>query len=176
MDGLKPERYGSRISYAARSALGDRYRTAGTVSFSVLILLLFGLSTDIPATAQTLSYGLSYLDEAILTSLSNLYIEGGLSFGLTVVYSLLGGIALTNMAVQLSSGGVELSGLGGILPGFLAAGCASCGVGLTGFLGIAGATALLPFGGDLVKTAGILLMLYSLYVFGDPEICEISPG
>jgi hypothetical protein len=60
---------------------------------------------------------------------------------------------------------------GAFLPGFLVAGCASCGVGLLAAFGFTGALAALPFNGNLVKLGGILVMTGLLHRSGNPKVC-----
>jgi hypothetical protein len=62
----------------------------------------------------------------------------------------------------------------GVLPGFLAAGCASCGAGVLGALGFVGAMAALPFEGNLLRLGGIVLLVFFLGRTGDPRTCSID--
>ena len=172
---VEPElnRFKDRVGKAVRASTNNSYRKAGTLFFSALIFLLFAFTTDIPWHLQTLNDGISYWDDAFLNSVASIYIAGGFSFLLTLVYSIVSGFALTNIAIQLKNSRISGKGLGSILPGFVATGCASCGVGLASFVGLTGVAAALPFHGDLFKIAGILLLFYALYDMGDPEICEV---
>ncbi len=161
-----------RVFRALKASTSNYYRIAGVLLFSIMIFLVFAFTTDIPWHLQTLESGFQYWDDAFLNGVAGIYIGGSMTFLLTILYSVTGGFALTNMIVQLRYRGVATKGLGGLLPGFVATGCASCGVGVIGMLGISGAAAVFPLGGDLFKLGGILIMVYSLYEFGDPEICE----
>lgn len=163
----------NRLRRSVRASTSNSYRKLSVTIFSVLIFLLLAFTTDIPWHLQTLREGIFYWDNAVLNGISNIYIGGIFSFGLTVIYSLVSGLALTSIAVQLKNSRVSGKGLGSILPGFIATGCASCGVGLTGIIGLTGVAAALPFQGDLLKIGGLILLFYALYGFGDPDVCEL---
>jgi hypothetical protein len=64
----------------------------------------------------------------------------------------------------------------GVLPGLLAAGCASCGAGVLGALGFVGAMAALPFDGNLLRIGGIGLLLAFLGRAGDPRTRSVDGG
>lgn len=157
-----------------RDATATRKRQAGVLALSVFTLAVFGFTTDINWHLETLQMGLHNWDEALLNGLTGIYLGGPVSSILTVLYSGLTGVVLTVFGVQLARRNFEGKKLTSILPGFVATGCASCGVGLTGVLGLTGAVAAFPFQGDLFKLGGILLLLYALNEFGRSEICEIS--
>lgn len=142
---------------------------------TVLSFISLLLASDPQYSIMTLSFGLHLLDEGIVTLSYNL-IRTAESLGLflTIIYSALIGISIVNFYYRVTA--VGLSGfkqLTGILPGYLVAGCAGCGVGLLSFLGFAGATAIIPFSGNLVRIIGITLMLGVLTSIGDPETCAI---
>lgn len=63
----------------------------------------------------------------------------------------------------------------GVLPGVVAAGCASCGAGVLGALGFVGTMAALPYDGNLLRVGGIVLLLFFLGRAGDPRTCSIDP-
>lgn len=163
-----------RLLRAGRAAFSGKKRALSSLFLSMLIFLLLALSTDIPWHLQTLQLGIGYWDEVLLNSVTEVYLGGLLSLILTLSYSLISGIVLTNFGIQLLNKNFAGRELGGILPGFVATGCASCGIGFTAFLGITGAS-IAPFGGDIFKLAGVILLIYALYSLGDPEICSI-PG
>jgi len=100
---------------------------------------------------------------------------GWIGLGLIVAYALLAGVAATH-AVTLSRRARRrnASTLLGVLPGFLAAGCAGCGAGVLGALGFVGAMATLPFDGNLLRLVGLSLLVFFLGRTGDPRTCAID--
>ncbi|MFB6076833.1 MAG: hypothetical protein ABEK12_01735, partial [Candidatus Nanohaloarchaea archaeon] len=99
---------------------------------------------------------------------------GAVGLGLLALYAVLSGIALYNVAVLVRMHGFkQLVNAGSITPAFLVGGCASCGAGLLGLLGFAGALAGLPFQGTELRVLGILLLAYFLSSTGDPRTCSI---
>jgi len=102
--------------------------------------------------------------------------SGWLGISLVVAYALLTGIAVTNtVALVRHARRAGASTLAGIVPGLLAAGCASCGAGVLGALGFVGAMAALPFEGNLLRIGGIALLATVLGRAGDPRTCSIDP-
>ncbi len=162
-----------RVKRASLASVSNPYRIAFTSIFAFLTLVLFAISTDVPWHLQTLQAGVGYWDDAFLNGIAGIRLGGLGTFVLTLVYSLLSGLALTNVAVQLTNSRLPAKEFSSLLPGFAATGCASCGLGIAGVLGLTGAAAALPLGGDLLKLLGVALIIYALYSFGDPEICDI---
>ncbi|WP_248515840.1 hypothetical protein [Salinarchaeum laminariae] len=149
---------------------------AGLVTIGTYVLLV--LSTYPQFTRQLLerdvtdvTYGVSVLTREVYLT------RGWLGLALVVVYSLLTGVAVTNAVTLLRhrrrSGATSIAG---ILPGVLAAGCASCGAGVLGALGFVGAMAVLPYDGTLLRVGGIALLLVFLARAGDPRTCSIGAG
>jgi hypothetical protein len=64
--------------------------------------------------------------------------------------------------MMLKKSGVATSTLG-LITGILGIGCASCGSLLVSLLGLGGALAFLPFGGQELGVIGVLLLLFSAY-------------
>lgn len=168
------------------SALGDallypltsniRFLTAAGVTVSTYVLLV--LSTFPQFTVQLIRNNPADLFYAISTLTRETYLSvGWLGLALVTIYALLSGIALTN-AVTLfrRARRTGASTVLGVVPGLLAAGCASCGAGVLGVLGFVGAMAALPFEGNLLRIGGILLLLFFLGRTGDPVTCAISDG
>lgn len=165
-----------RIRRSLEASLATGTRKASVVFFSVLVFLLLAFTTDIPWHLQTLQEGVQYWDNALHNAVMSIYLGGAFSLGLTVFYSITSGFALTSVLVHLRNLKLSGKGLGSILPGFVATGCASCGVGFASFVGLTSVAAALPFQGDLFKLGGIALLLYALHDMGDPEICELNAG
>lgn len=162
----------NRLKRSVKTSIRGKKRKASTALFSALIFLLFAFTTDIPWHLQTLEAGIQYWDNALLNGITSIYLGGIFSLILTVTYSLISSIVLTNVFVQLKNSRISGKGLGSILPGFVATGCASCGVGLAGFIGLTGVATALPFQGDLLKAGGLMLLIYALYEMGDSGTCE----
>jgi len=100
---------------------------------------------------------------------------GWLGLGLVAVYAVLTGVATINaLALVRRARRTGASTIVGVLPGVLAAGCASCGAGVLGALGFVGAMAALPFDGNLLRLGGIALLLFFLGRAGDPQTCSIG--
>lgn len=151
---------------------GWRRKTA-LISISLLTYFFFTFNTNIPwNTDILLGEPLGFIRVVQIGTAT--LIEGSLiGFGLKIIYSLLIGVTMVNFGIQLSQKNLSKETLGAMLPGFIAGGC-GCGIGMLGILGIAGAVTALPFQGNLVILAGMLLMTYSLNEMGDPEKCDID--
>ncbi|WP_049980075.1 hypothetical protein [Halolamina rubra] len=146
---------------------------ATVVTYSVLVLSAFPQFAVQILTRDPAQFGYA------VTALSRqLYLgTGWLGVALVAAYALLTGVAVTNAVTLLRRarrGGA--STLAGVVPGLLAAGCASCGAGVLGTLGLLGAMAALPFEGNLLRVGGILLLAYFLGRTGDPRTCSIEPS
>jgi len=165
-----------------RSALaypltGDvRLLGAGIATIATYVLLV--LSTYPQFTRQLLERDLTDVTYGVSVLTREVYLTSGwLGLALVVLYALLTGVAVTNAVALLQrrrrSGA---TGVAGILPGVLAAGCASCGAGVLGALGFVGAMAALPYDGTLLRIGGIALLLWFLARAGDPRTCSIGVG
>ncbi|SDF83152.1 hypothetical protein [Halorientalis regularis] len=150
-------------------------RTVATFAFAAVTYALLILSSFPTYSMQMLTTDLGYLDEAIVALTANTYQSvGAVALGLIVVYAVLTGIALTTAIGRIRhAGGTSARGLSSVLPGLLASGCASCGAGLLGTLGFVGALSMLPFDGNLLRLAGLLLLVAYLSRLGDPRRCTI---
>ncbi|AWB28625.1 hypothetical protein HARCEL1_04235 [Halococcoides cellulosivorans] len=100
---------------------------------------------------------------------------GAIGLALVAGYAVLTGVAVTNaVAILGRARKTGASTLLGVVPGVLAAGCASCGAGVLGALGFVGAMAALPFDGNLLRLGGIVLLLVFVGRAGDPRTCAID--
>ena len=171
------ERAGSRVSAAILSSLRTPKRLASTVFFSSLFFLLLSINAYSPRNFVLLKESLFNLDIVLLNGYAVFLNEGVLRLTLIVLYTSLAGIATTNFGVQLLSKDLNLRNMLGVIPGFFAAGC-GCGIGILGLLGLGGSLTLVPFGGNWILGLGVLLVIYALYRFGDPEVCglEVNVG
>ena len=143
---------------------------AGFTAYSLMVLVSFPSSS-----AQLIGRSLMYLPAAV--RMSSLYVidsSGMIGLLLTSVYSLLVGVSVSVLYMQLSM--KDFSSIHeslAYIPGLVVSGCAGCGAGLLGLTGFAGALALLPFNGNLVRLGGILMMIFLLGRTGNPRKCEI---
>lgn len=152
--------------------------TIGLTVVAVATYVVLILSTMPEFSLQMLGDGLHWLDYVLVSLTETIYRTDGPS-GLAVIalYAFLTGVAVVNAVVQLRLiGPSSLTDLSGVLPGLLASGCASCGAGLLGFLGFAGALAAMPYDGALLRVGGLVLLLYFLGRAGNPEQCAIRTG
>ncbi|WP_435345826.1 hypothetical protein [Haloarchaeobius sp. HRN-SO-5] len=172
------ERHVERLLAALAYPLTTAGRTLAVALFSVLTYVFLVLSSFPEYSAQMLGAGATYLDDAVLALTANTYSTiGELGLGLVVVYSLVTGVALTNALGRLGQVGPSgTRGLASAVPGLLASGCASCGAGVLGLLGFAGAMATLPFHGNLLRAGGLVLLLGYLARAGDPRYCDVGPA
>jgi hypothetical protein len=152
-----------------------RLAAAGALGVVTFVGLVF--STFPGYTAQMLSAGVvRYAGTAFVALLETTYRSvGGVGVGLIVAYALLTGVAFVNVGTQVARTDVSgLSDILGVVPGLLASGCASCGAGVLGLLGFAGALAAMPFHGNLLRLAGLVLLLLFLGRAGDPRRCRLT--
>ena len=156
--------------------VSSRRRLAGTAVATTLTYVVLILSTFPGMSVQMLAAGPQWVDETlVLLTQNTLATVGATGLTLVVLYAILTGAAVTVTAGQLfHGGGSGPSTLGGVLPGFVVSGCASCGAGVLGLLGFAGALAAMPFHGNLLRVAGILLLIGFLAHAGDPRRCRVE--
>lgn len=118
----------------------------------------------------------AYIEEMFLMNFDTTVLHYGWTpIVMNAIYAVLTGIALTNMVAQLRMLQLgSIANIGGILPGLLAAGCASCGPGLFALFGFTGAIAFIPFQGAVLRLSGLGLFLFFLGLSGDPRECRIN--
>ncbi|WP_117595469.1 hypothetical protein [Haloprofundus halophilus] len=151
-----------------------RLLTAAVATGATYVVLV--LSTFPQFSLQILANSPSRLVYAVVALTRESYLSaGGVGISLLVAYALLTGIAVTNaVALVRRARRASVETLAGVVPGLLAAGCATCGAGVLGALGFVGAMAVLPFDGNLLRVEGILLLAFFLGRAGDPRTCSIS--
>ncbi len=148
-----------------------RALSTSTVGTSVFFLTVFSASPQY--SVQMLTSGVQYWGTAFLTRFSGMLAASGyLGILLTLLFAMLVGVTVTNTMVQLKRNKLDLSSLGA-LPGFVVAGCASCGVGVLSLLGLGGVLASMPFEGNLLRLGGVLLLAVLIIRTGNPDICKI---
>ncbi|MDY6778416.1 MAG: hypothetical protein SVU32_07125 [Candidatus Nanohaloarchaea archaeon] len=151
------------------------WRAAGAVALVASLMYVVMMWGTYPAYFTDLvGADIFYLDNAIVAMTQyNLATTGVLGLGMTVLYAVLTGILAVNIGSQVYiQGASSLMSAPAAIPGTLAAGCASCGVGLIGLFGFAGVLTMLPFHGNLVRLAGILIILFVLQRMGNPMTCR----
>ena len=168
-------RAGADLAAALSFPLTTNRRALGAAALSVVTYVGLILSSFPGYSAQMLGADIGYINDAVLALTANTYATiGPFGLGLIVAYAVLTGVALTNVVTQLRM--QDISGvrdLLGVIPGLLASGCASCGAGVLGLLGFAGALAAMPFDGNLLRLGGIALLLFFLARSGDPRSCRV---
>ncbi|WP_136716461.1 hypothetical protein [Halorientalis salina] len=176
MSGAAPDTHGGRFIAALAYPFTSTRRTLATAAFAVATYCLLILSTFPTYSMQMLGAGPGFLDDAVLALTANTYeTVGALGLGLTVVYAAVTGVALTIALGRLRVVGLSSArGLSALLPGLLASGCATCGAGLIGLFGFVGALAMLPFQGNLLRLAGLVLLVGYLSRVGDPRHCAVG--
>ncbi|WP_232688792.1 hypothetical protein [Halobacterium zhouii] len=170
------ERHGERLLAALAYPLTSVARTLAFVVTAAATYVLLVLSSFPAYSMQMVSADVWYLDDAVVALTANTYATiGAVGFALVVAYAIVTGVAVTNAVGRLRHVGV--SGTGGLMsvaPGLLVSGCASCGAGVLGLLGFAGALATMPFHGNLLRAGGLLLLFVYLARAGDPSRCDIE--
>ena len=152
--------------------------TAGVVAFSVLTYLLLVMSTMPEFSVQMLGQGIDWLGYVVVSLTETTYHTSGVTgVGTLVVYAVLTGVAVVNVAGQIRVvGASSLKDLTGVIPALVASGCASCGAGLLGLLGFTGALAAMPYDGMLVRVGGLALLVFFLGRAGHPRRCGLEGG
>ncbi|MFD1586829.1 hypothetical protein ACFR9U_07530 [Halorientalis brevis] len=168
-------RHAERFLAALVYPLTTGRRAAVATVGAVLTYVVLVLSAFPGYTVQMLETSLAYADDAVLALTANTYASTGwVGVGLMVAYSMLTGVALVVAGTQLrTQRRAGAGGLTSLVPALVASGCASCGTGVLGLLGFAGAVAILPFEGNLLRLGGILLLVGYLARTGDPRTCAV---
>ncbi len=175
MDGIKA---------SLRQVTRNWKRTTATTAVSMVVFVLFLLLTRPTYSMQLLMADVTYLWTEMLPLLIwNQYATHGvLGLVFPAVIAVLAGIVTVTTGLSLLASYTvtgSLSGVGGSLVGFSAAGCASCGAGVLTLLGLSGGVALLPFNGLGVQAVSIAIMLGALEYTGRSQTCtveRIDPG
>lgn len=124
---------------------------------------------------QILSFDLFYLPEAVSALTMNTYQGAGLlGVVLVVIYAVFTGVAIVNLTALIRAKGWHGAvGAGSMTPALFIGGCAGCGAGLLGLVGMFGALAIFPFDGNLVRLGGIVLLVVFLTKTGNPRTCDL---
>jgi hypothetical protein len=162
-----------KLEEAATASVESRKAKAITAISTALFLVAMILLSFPGYSYQLLSTNPLYIPTAMEALTINLYNSAGLlAVILTLIYSLVGGITITNVVQQLKFQGGGLKNAGMLTPAIAISGCAGCGAGVLGLIGLTGALAVLPFEGNLFRLGGIGLLVYFLGKSGHPKKCE----
>ncbi|MBC5793335.1 MAG: hypothetical protein H8Z69_04870 [Nanohaloarchaea archaeon] len=170
---INPADWRRQLFQGLKGAVADKKRAFATLTVALATFLFSIFSANPAYSVQMLSSGIQYWGIAFTTRLTGLIMNTGYAgLMLTASFSVLVGVTMTNTVIQLKMNRVDLSSLGAI-PGFIAGGCASCGVGVMSLLGFGGVLASMPFGGNLLRLGGVLLLVVLITRTGNPETCSI---
>lgn len=170
---LNPQAWKRDLLQGLKGSVSNRKRALGTAVVSLSTFLLTIFSANPGYSIQMLSAGMQYWGIAFMTRFTGMIMNTGYTgLLLTAAFSVLVGVTMTNTVVQLRMNRINLNSLGA-LPGFLAGGCASCGVGVLSLLGFGGVLASMPFAGNSLRLGGVLLLAALIVRAGNPDLCEI---
>lgn len=156
-----------------KAAVSSKKRALNTSIIGLLAFFLTIFSANPGYSVQMISAGVQYWGLAFITRVTGMLANTGYTgLVLTVIFSGLVGVTMTNTLVQLKANKVSMDAVG-TLPGFLAGGCASCGVGVLSLLGLGGVLASMPFEGNLLRLGGALLLTALVINTGNPDTCKI---
>lgn len=163
------------LSDALVYPFSSRSKVVLGLAVSSVMYVVLVLSTMPEFSTQMLSEGVGWLGYVLVSLTETTYRSSGLlGVLLVVLYAVLTGVAVINTLGQIRVAGASNSKeLVGVLPGLLASGCASCGAGLLGFVGLTGALAVMPYGGTLLRVGGLALLVFFLGRAGNPERCGL---
>lgn len=135
------------------------------IIFALASSFLFGLALISLSNIESISLGMGRLVANIHESV-------------IILLALLFGLNLTLLRVRITSAmsqqtrSIGTTTVASIL-GFLFAGCASCGLTLASYIGLGAFAALLPWHGLEVNIFACILLLYSIWNLGTPEMCDM---
>jgi len=171
---FEPKKWQTDLQQGVKGSVRTWKRGLGTFLVGFLTFSLTILSGNPGYSVQMLSSGLEYWPVAYITRFTGLLMNSGYTGTiLTILFSNLVGVTVTNTVVQLRMNKLSLDSLGA-LPGLLAGGCASCGVGVLSLLGLGGVLASMPFQGNLLRAAGLLLLVVLIIRTGNPDVCKLN--
>lgn len=156
-----------------KSAFNTKERALASVSLAIIVFILMNLAARPTFAKQMLYADIFLLPEAVM----RIFLYNSLNsvqMASTLTYAALTGPAIVLMYLQFSSFGSGIKNIASIIPGMVASGCVGCGAGLIGLLGLTGALAALPFNGQLITPAAILMLIYFITKSGNPEVCNLE--
>lgn len=170
---IDPKAWKNSFKKGLIGSVSNRKRALGTLTVGFLAFLLTIFSANPGYSWQMLNAGIEFWWIAFVTRLSGVLATSGyIGAFLTALFSLLVGVTMTNTVIQLRMNRLDLSSIGA-LPGFLAGGCASCGVGVLSLLGFGGVLASMPFQGNSLRLGAVILLTVLITRTGNPDACKI---
>lgn len=170
---INPRAWKRDLSQGLKAASSTKKRALGTGFIGLSAFFITVFSANPQYSWQMLSSSLDLWPLAFITRFTGMHANTGIvGIALTMGFSALVGVTMTNTLIQLRMNRVNISSLGA-LPGFLAGGCASCGVGVLSLLGFGGVLASMPFGGNSLRFAALALLIALIIRTGNPETCKI---
>lgn len=171
---IDPEAWKKNLKEGLTGSVSSWKRALGTLTAGFLAFSLTILSANPNYSWQMLNSGIEFWGIAFITRLSGVLATSGYTGAvLTVLFSVLVGVSMTNTVTQLRMNKVNLSSLGA-LPGFLAGGCASCGVGVLSLLGLGGVLASMPYQGNSLRLGAVILLIILVTRTGNPDTCKLK--
>lgn len=171
---INPEAWKNSLLEGLKASVSTAPRAAVTLLSGLLIFTFTILLSNPAYSFEMFTAGTQYWSLAVQTRFYSVLVMSGVTgLLLTSMFSLLAGVAFTNTGVKLTHGGFGFDALGAV-PGFAAAGCATCGVGVLSILGLGAVMAALPFNGNLLRLGAVLLLAAIIARTGDPEVCRLN--
>lgn len=171
---IDPEAWKKDLRDGLTGSVANWKRAIGTLTVGFLAFSLTILSANPQYSWQMLNSGFEFWGIAFMTRLSGVLATSGYTGAfLTVLFSVLVGVSMTNTVIQLRMNKLDLSSLGA-LPGFLAGGCASCGVGVLSLLGLGGVLASMPYQGNSLRLGAVILLAIMVTRTGNPDTCKLK--
>lgn len=163
------------VSDGISFALETRKRIVTVAVMSLAVFSLLIMSSFPSYTFQMLTASPLYIGEVLASLTVNTYASSGLlGVFLVGVYSIATAFATLMLYHSVSVKGLKnIMGAGSLAPAALIGGCASCGAGILGLMGFMGAVSAFPFGGNLVRFAGLMLVIFYMSEEGNPRTCNI---
>ena len=123
---------------------------------------------------NTLTADPTQVGQLIVISTTELYqMNHIITIPLIILYSLITGIATSNILTDIRTQTHAYTSLTGVIPGILATGCAGCGTGILALIGVTGGVATLPWGGNFIRITGILFFSVYLTQHTPKNTCSI---
>jgi len=171
---LNPSGWKKGLLQGLNGASRNWKRALSTSVIGLFTFFLTVFSANPGYSVQMLSSGIEYWQIAFITRFTGMHMNTGLTgIALTLIFSALVGVTMTNTLVQLRMNKINFNSLGAI-PGLLAGGCASCGVGVLSLLGLGGVLASMPFQGNFLRLGGVLLLVALITRTGNPDLCDLN--
>lgn len=170
---INPNAWKRDLFQGLKSASANKKRALGTSLIGLFTFFITVFSANPEYSWQMINSGVQHWPLAFITRFTGLYANtGSVGILLTLAFSALVSVTLTNTVVQLRMNKLDISSLGAV-PGFLAGGCASCGVGVMSLLGFGGVLASMPFEGNILRLGAVLILLALIIRTGSPDTCKI---